>query len=85
MPCRVGFVNMLPESSTSVSALLPTALLAEKARQGNQSKNSLQNLLYQAFCHFVVLAQQDGGKGESISLWKKFHLVSVGLVSPSSV
>ena len=27
---------------------------AAKARQGNHSENSLQNLLYEAFCHLVV-------------------------------
>ena len=32
MPCGVGFVNMFPESSTSVSALLPTALLPRQGR-----------------------------------------------------
>ena len=28
---------------------------AAKARQGNHSENSLQNLLYEAFCHLVCL------------------------------
>ena len=28
---------------------------AAKARQGNHSENCLQNLLYEAFCHLVIL------------------------------
>ena len=45
---------MFSESSTSVSALLPTALLPRQGRRITH-KNSLLNLLYEAFCNLVVL------------------------------